>query len=60
MMKKYKQYNVKIFVWNYIEVTVGAYDRIDAKRIAVTKAMEEQPKVTWMVDENTPIEVKET
>lgn len=45
------RYNVLIPVFSTIEVEVEADDTETAKELAIEKAMEEVPFVTWEVDE---------
>lgn len=46
-----KTYNVKIPVWETIEIVVKAKSKQDALNKAIEQAVEEQPKVYWQVDD---------
>jgi hypothetical protein len=54
-----KTYNVIIPVWSTVEVNVVANNVDDAKRIALQKAIDEEPLVSWMLDEDAEIIVGE-
>ena len=51
-------YNVKIPVYDTIEVQVEAENHEEAEEKAIQKAMEEHPKVSWLVDEDSGVEVE--
>lgn len=53
------KYNVTIPVWNTIEVQVDADSDVDAKELALQKAVDEEPLTVWMLDEDAEIIVEE-
>ena len=57
--KKLKKYNVKFYVWSDIEIEVDAEDKEKAKEKAIKKAIEEEPLVSWLVDEEQDVKIEE-
>jgi len=54
-----KTYIVKIPVYETIEIEVRAENEQEANFKAIEKAIEEQPKVCWMVDDDRETEINE-
>lgn len=57
--EKLKEFSVTIPVYSDVTVSVMAKDRADAKEKALRKAIDEEPLVSWLVDEMQEYDIYE-